>query len=252
MFSKAGTYPACGIFSIEHIIFMIICFILVILACVFTRKIKKEQFNKITKIAAIVFTTLEIIKIIFNWCQYGFGSINNYIPLHYCSLFIYSLWMAGFFKGFIKKIGESFLAGGCILAGAFFLISPSSSLTIYPVFHFLSIHSMFYHSVMLYFGLMYFIKGFFDYSIKNYLYYVIYCSIFCIIAFILNLTTDANFMFMDNPWGFDNIPILKFLIDIHKVAPLVYALIIFIVYLLLYLPTYGLQKLIIRGGKKNV
>ena len=49
MFSKAGTYPACGIFSTEHIIFMIICFVLVILACVFTRKIKKEQFNKITK-----------------------------------------------------------------------------------------------------------------------------------------------------------------------------------------------------------
>lgn len=250
MFAKPGTYPACGMFNITHYIAMTICFILVITGVLLSRKITKDKMYKIIRITAIGITILEIIKMGFNIYYEGLNYLNNIIPLHFCSLFIYSLWMAGFGKGKLKKVGESFLAGGCIIAGAVFLIMPSSSLLIFPIFHYQCLYSLLFHSLMLYFGLMYFIKGLFDLNIKNYVYYVIFCSIFCVIAFIINEVTGVmenvnttNLMFIREPWGLP----LDFLVKIHKVHPYLYSLCIFIAYTaLVYLPTMGIKKIVSR------
>ena len=258
MFSKPGTYPACGMFNVSHFIAMVICFACVITAVILTKKITKEQMLKVIKITAIFVTILEIIKMAFNIYYEGLNYLNNIIPLHFCSLFIYSLWMAGYCKGRIKKVGESFLAGGCIIAGAFFLMMPSSSLLIFPIFHYQCLYSLLFHSLMLYFGLMYFINGFFDLTIKNYVYYVVFCSIFCILAFSINEITASiegvnatNLMFIAQPWGLP----LEFLVQIHGIHPYLYSLCIFIAYtVLIYLPTMGIRKLIFdkKEGKKDV
>ena len=50
MFSAPGTYPAVGLFSRTHIIAMIICFVLIGVAVVFTRKMTKTTFIKFLKI----------------------------------------------------------------------------------------------------------------------------------------------------------------------------------------------------------
>lgn len=255
MFAKPGVYEACGMFNITHYIAMVICFALVITGVILTRKITKDKMDKVIKVTTIVITILEIIKMSFNIYYEGFNYLNNIIPLHYCSLFIYSLWMVGYGKGHIRKVGESFLAGGCIIAGAFFLIMPSSSLLIFPIFHYQCLYSLLFHSLMLYFGLMYFIKGFFELNIKNYVYYVIFCSIFCILAFSINEITGlienintTNLMFIREPWGLP----LDFLAKIHGVHPYLYSLCIYIAYtVLMYLPTMGFKKLIsIRREKK--
>jgi len=256
MFSKPGTYPACGMFNTAHFIAMLICFSAVIIGVIFTRKITKEQLNKLVKAAAVFITVLEITKMAFNIYYEGLNYLNNIIPLHFCSLFIYSLWMAGYGKDKVKKIGESFLAGGCIIAGAIFLIIPSSSLLIFPIFHYQCLYSLLFHSLMLYFGLIYFIRGFFDLNMKNYIYYVIFCSVFCILAFAINEITGltenintTNLMFLREPWG---IP-LDFLSKIYGVHRYLYSLCIFIAYTaLIYLPTMEFRKLIYRkNGRKN-
>ena len=248
MFSRPGTYPACGMFNITHFVAMTICFIAVITCVILTRKITTKKMNKVIKITAIIITVLELIKMAFNIYYEGFYYLNNIIPLHYCSLFIYSLWMAGFGKTIIKNIGESFLAGGCIIAGGFFLIMPSSSLLIFPIFHYQCLYSLLFHSLMLYFGLMYFIKRFFELTIKNYIYYVIFVSIFCVLAFsineitgIINNINTTNLMFIREPWGLP----LDFLVDIYNIHPYLYSLCIYIAYaVLIYFPTMGSQKII--------
>ena len=248
MFSAPGTYPACGMFVPTHFIAMFVCFLLVIIGVVLSRKLTKEQMNKITKIVAIVITVLEVVKIFYNIYYEGFKYPNNFIPLHYCSLFIYSLWFAGYGKGIIKNVGESFLSGGCIIAGGFFLILPSTSLQLYPIFHFQCIYSLLFHSLMLYFGLMYFIKGYFKLSVKNYVYYVIFCSIACILAFTIIYIFKTNLMFIDNPWGFP----IELLHTIRDKSLIAYALIIYIAYsVLVYLPTMGVRKLIFMKEGKN-
>ena len=254
MFANPGTYPACGMFNMPHLIAMVICFVAVITGVIFTREITKDKMNKVIRATAILITILEIIKIAFNIYYEGLNYLNNIIPLHFCSLFIYSLWMAGYGKGKIKKVGESFLAGGCIIAGAFFLIMPSSSLLIFPIFHYQCLYSLLFHSLMLYFGLMYFIKGFFDLNMKNYVYYVVFCSIFCILAFSINEITGlienintTNLMFIREPWGLP----LEFLATIHGIHPYLYSACIFIAYtVLIYLPTMGFKKLIFNKKGK--
>lgn len=254
MFAKPGTYPVCGMFNITHIVASTICFIAVITAVIFSRGITKDKITKFIKITAISITILEIVKMAFNIYYEGLNYLNNIIPLHFCSLFIYSLWMAGFSKGKLKKVGESFLAGGCIIAGGFFLIMPSSSLLVFPIFHYQCLYSLLFHSLMLYVGLIYFIKGFFHLNIKNYVYYVIFCSIFCILAFLINEITGliknvntTNLMFLREPWGLP----LDFLFKIHSVHPYLYSICIYIAYsVLIYLPTMGLKALIFNKKEK--
>ena len=258
MFTKPGTYPACGMFNTSHYIAMLICFSAVIAGVIFTKKFTKQQIDKMIRATAVFITVLEITKMILNIYYEGLNYLNNILPLHFCSLFIYSLWMAGYGKGRVKKLGESFLSGGCIIAGSFFLIMPSSSLLIFPIFHYQCLYSLLFHSLMLYFGLMYFIKGFFDLSIKNYAYYAVFCLVFCAVAFTVNEITGAiesinttNLMFIREPWGLP----LDFLEKIHGVHPYLYSICIFIAYtVLIYLPTMGFRKLIFRKkeGKNYV
>lgn len=203
---------------------------------------------KLIKITAIIISFLEIIKIAFNIYYDGINYLNNIIPLHFCSLFIYSLWMTGYGRGKIKTIGESFLAGGCIIAGGFFLIMPTSSLLIFPIFHYQCLYSLLFHSLMLYFGLLYFIKDYFALNIKNYIYYLIFCTFFCLLAFFFNEITSAidginttNLMFIKQPWGLP----LDFLEKIHSFYPYLYSICIYIAYsVLIYLPTMGVKQLV--------
>lgn len=247
MFAPLGKYEPCGMFSIEHIISIIICFISIFILVFKTHKCNKNKIEKVIKIITIIITILELIKIGYNHIN-GYKEINNWVPLHFCSLFIYSLWMVGYGKGVIKKIGESFLCSAGILAGGGFLIMPSSSLTLYPIFHFQCLYSLLFHSMMLYFGLLYFINNWFILNCKNHKFYYIFCTAFCLIAFLLNTTTDANFMFMDNPW---NIPI-RLLVDVHKKIPLLYTLIIYVVYsIVIYFVMLLIQKIIIKVREKN-
>lgn len=258
MFAKPGTYPACGMFNPSHYTAMILCFIAVITCVILSRNITKDKMHKVIKVTAVIVTVLEVIKIAFNIYYEGLNYLNNIIPLHFCSLFIYSLWMAGYGKGNLKKVGESFLAGGCIIAGAVFLIMPSSSLLLFPIFHYQCLYSLLFHSLMLYFGLIYFSKGFFDLNKKNYVYYVIFCSVFCILAFAINEITalaehinTTNLMFIREPWGLP----LDFLVKIYDIHPYLYSLCIFIAYTVFtYLPTMGVKKLIgnRKGDNSNV
>ena len=248
MFAPSGKYNPCGIFNVTHLLAASICIILVIIAVIISKNIKREAFTKLLKIFAVIITILELIKIIYNLYYNYRAPINDWLPLHFCSLFIYSLWFAGFGKGKLKTIGESFLIGGGIIAGLVFLIIPSTSLKLFPIFHFQCIYSLLFHSLFLYSGLLILIKNYFTLSIKNFIYYFIFCTIFCIIAVILNIITDANFMFLDNPWGIP-IPLLSKIKDFSQIL---YTFIIYIAYTCgTYLTTMLLQKIYLKTIKEK-
>lgn len=248
MFAPSGKYEACGVFTISHFIALIICLICVIVAVILTIKLKKESFQNIIKASAIIITLLEIVKIIFNLYHNPNAPINDWLPFHYCSLFIYSLWLSGYCKGHLKNIGDSFLIGGGIIAGLVFLIIPSTSLRLFPIFHFQCLYSLIFHSLLLYCGLVILIKNYFALTLKNYLYYFSFCTFFCVTAIILNSLTDANFMFLDNPWG---IP-LPFLSSIEKNFKPLYIIIIYLAYACgTYFTTMLIQKILLRRKKHD-
>ena len=197
LFASPGAFDPCGLFKLPHLIALGICFVGIIVALYFSRNISKKNLRLITKIMAVAFTVLEIIKIIFKFTVEkpiaeagGWWGIDQWLPLAFCSLFIYVLWMCGFGKGFVYRLGASFICGGCFVGGFAFLLLPLTSLQSYPIFHFLCIHSMLFHSCMIYMCLIYIKQSGYNVLNKdNYKYYAGFVGGAGLVSVLLNLVT---------------------------------------------------------------
>jgi hypothetical protein len=143
-------------------------------------------------------------------------------------------------------MGQAYLSGPSLIAGLSFLIFPTTSLKILPLFHFLSFHSMIYHSLMLYVGIMYFKSNVIEYKIKEGKYYILFLLIFSLFAILINYIYGSNMMFYDNPYNFP----FQFIIDIYNFSNILYTVIVFLAYLTLYYVVLFLKYLItkITGG----
>lgn len=195
-FSAKGTYPACGMFTIGHLFLIIITSILIYISIRYTKNKEKEAIGRIIKKLTIIICILEILKILFVLCVEKAKNVNEFLPLYYCSLLIYAGVLSSFGKGKLKKTGDVFLATGAIVGGIVFMILPTTSLPSYPTFHFMSIHSFFFHGMMVYLGLIVNITNYIELQKEDIKYYSILVSIICIIAYFINLKFDSNLMFI--------------------------------------------------------
>ncbi len=203
-FAKEYEYPPVGMFSLGHILILIVFLIIVAFACYKCRKLKEGTILKMTRIIAIVVTCLETGKIIIQHVNGEGALIDHWIPLYFCSMFIYATYMAGFGKGIIRDLGKAFIGTGGIIAGLCFLLFPTTSFTMYPLFHYFCLYSMIYHSLMVFLGITYLLNGIEKIEKKSFIYHVVFCTFFCVIAIIVNAIWDTNFMFLKRA---GNIPI---------------------------------------------
>lgn len=241
-------YQPCGMFTSRHMVLLIISIIILSALIYFSRGLNKCKVNKVTKILAVIMTILEFIKIIFNFYR-GYTWINTWIPISFCSIFIYALWLSGYGKNKFREIGEIFIAGVSIIAGATYILFPSTSLTVYPIWHYLCIYSMLFHTLMIYMGILYLFKldikvnrcGFNKFA-------SIYCF-FAIIAIYINTFHGSNLMLLKKPF---KIPI-PFLHELFSSAPWLYTIVVFLVYLYVpYYITFYLLKFINRKKKDEL
>lgn len=195
-FSRLGEYEACGMFGIEHLILFSITIIGIGIALHFTVHKKKEEIKNIIKYSTIILWILEIIKIVFNIMTGNGNNPNTYIPLYFCSLILYAGLFSSFAKGKLKRVGDIFLATGGIVAGITFIISPLTSLSSYPMFHFISIHSFFLHGTMIYIGLLMNISNYVEYNNTDIKYYFGLIVVIGVLAYITNLFLGTNLMFV--------------------------------------------------------
>lgn len=207
-FSKRGQYQASGLFSLGHFILLGISISLIIL---FFRyyKDKEDRTLLITRVIAILITSLEIIKISFNILT-GATFLDAWVPLSFCSIFIYATIFSSFNKGFLKKTGDIFIIYGAAIAGAAYLIFPTTSLTIFPAFHFQSLHSFLFHSLMVFLSLLYMYQKDIPNSKTTYRYYGMLVVLFIIASLILNIIYDSNLMMLMYFFGSDNKTISDF------------------------------------------
>lgn len=196
LFKNSENVIPCGLFSIEHIILLLITIICIMLALKGTKNMKKENVKKVIQISTAVLWILELIKIIFNVINYGFLEINKYVPLYFCSLILYAGIFSGFCTGIIKRVGDVFLSTGGIIAGITFLICPLTSLTTYPALHFISIHSFILHGTMLYIGLLVLITKYYTIQKQDIKYYFNLIIGISAVAYIINILFDSNLMFI--------------------------------------------------------
>lgn len=198
MFSNMGNYEPCGIFTTGHFILLTVTIICIILALKFTYRKNKEDVYKIIKNLTIIICILEIIKIVFSIYQGSFADVNSYVPLYYCSILLYAGILSSFGKGNLKKAGDVCLATGSIIGGIVFLIYPSTSLPMYPAFHFLSIHSLFFHGTMVYLGILINITNYVELKLSDAKYFAIIIAIMSILALIVNKISNGNLMFISH------------------------------------------------------
>ena len=204
LFAKPGEYLPCGMFSIQHFSLLSLTIIGIIIAIKNTKLNDKKDIKKKIIIVTISVWILEIIKIVFNLYIGNKDNINTYIPLYYCSILLYAGIFSAVGKGKIKRIGDVFLATGGMVGGCVFLILPTTSITTYPMLHYISLQSFIYHGVMVYLGIIINKSNYIEIENKDIIYYSGLIFAMCFIAYIVNKNFDSNLMFIskdfpDNP-----------------------------------------------------
>ena len=227
-FAPGGRFEPCGMFTASHITAAAFTIIAIVILLMIWRA-HRDIFNidRLIRTSAVLLTLLEIIKISHSFI-YGDYHLDAWFPLSYCGLFIFALWFAGFGNERIKRIGDAFITYGCPFAGLMFLIFPTTSLMLFPIWHYFSIYSMFFHAMMIIIGLMKFIE--IKHLSKNaYICYLLYVLSFSIVAISLNCIFGCNLMNLREPY---NIPI-DILQDIYNTVPIAYTFIGIIIYSLI-------------------
>ncbi len=196
LFAKSGEYEPCGIFTTDHIKLIIVTILGIIVALKKTVNKNKYEVEKIIKRCTIILWILEFVIISFKLYTGNIRDIGNYVPLYYCSLLLYAGFLSSFTKGNLKRTGDVFLATGGIIGGIIFIIMPTTSLPTYPMLHMVSLHSFFFHGMMVYLGILINKTKYIELKKEDFKYYAILVGIVCIFAYIVNQIFDSNLMFI--------------------------------------------------------
>lgn len=233
MFFSGNESNPCGLFTFGHLALVLICFAAIIVLLFLTRKLSSKKINLIIKIIAITVTVLEIIKIIFNIVVGRSSKLDNILPLYFCSLFLFASLIFSFSKGKVKFVAASFLFYGGLVGGSGFLLYPSTSLLLFPLWHFLTVHSMIYHTLMIFVAIVIVRKDLFTPKRNYFLSYFLFTTIFCLLALFINLIFKGNnLMLISRPingtileviWNFSNIFYTPLIIIIQNAGSFILA-----------------------------
>jgi uncharacterized membrane protein YwaF len=245
--SPMGAYPPCGLFSQEHYMAVAVCAVAIILALLLTRRTSITNTRIMIRKTAVVITILEVLKIIFNLVS-GNTAVINWMPLYFCSLFILALWMTGYGSPKTEKVGKALMFGIGVICGLAYLLAPATSLGRYPVFHFLSVYSLAFHSLMIYFGLLIVFTGYYKPEIQDASFYLFYCSIFIFTVYLIDTVFSCNFMYIMTP---ADITVFN---EIYGYSPHVYRVLLLTAHLLFYFLHYFFYVflIMIRSAEKGL
>ena len=196
MFSEMGKFKPCGLFTKGHLILFSITVISIIIALKKTYLKNKDQVYKIIKNLTLIICVLEVFKIFLTLKYNPLTAVNTYLPLYFCSILIYAGLMSSFGKGLVKRTGDVLLSTGCLIGGIVFIIFPTTSLPMYPAFHFFSIHSFFFHGVMIYLSLLIIITMYIKLEKSDIKYFSTFIGIMSSVALIINYIFNSNLMFV--------------------------------------------------------
>ena len=218
VFSPKDKSTACGMWSPTYIIALCITLCLIVLALVLTRKITKKQVKYLLIGSSIFTISTEIIKMVFVGVTYGISEVE-FIPLYFCSLFMYSTVLATLKCESLRNTGLSFLFFGGIIGAVAFFIHPSACIPNYPIYHFMCLRTMLFHGLMIYVGITVVKSGYYKPNIKHFKNYLIALSIVGIGAYVHNCLLNTNLMYISKPLG------IKLSKDIYALIPELYPLV---------------------------
>ncbi len=237
-----------GLFSINHLLFTLISLSIVALLFLLFYKKELNTIKKSLKYFGIFIILFEILKILLNCFVFKIdNNLTNIVPLYYCSLFIY-FFIPTFFKNkAVFDIGVILLKYYGFVPGLCFILYPITAVNYHPLFSFQSLHSLIFHSLMLFISLILLYKDAQPLNKKGFLAYTIITLSFCLIAYIFNIFANTNYMFINYPSSDNDI-----LLFIKKISGFFYPfIIVFFQTLGSLLLTLLVQQIFIKKENKN-
>lgn len=230
----------CGMFTPGHYLSILLFFGTLALALWLSRRWSKGTVQKVHIGIAIGVAVMEIVKISLR--VYKGQGPDDWMPLYFCSLFLFAVWLALAKWKPLRSAGFAFMTMGGTAAAVFFIFYPSTSLNLFPIWHPASIHSFVYHWIMCYLGLLVLIKKLYVPKAKHALHYGIFVLSACFAAYFFNEWLGSNCMFLHSAFG------LLFLEGILASSHAAYIIIVSLAQgVALYWVSFGIYRLITKG-----
>lgn len=258
-FDYKGNIPnfSSDLFSVPHFIYIFLVVIIGPLICFLSRNVSHKKLDIYFKILSIIMIILEITKI--SWETYydlkaGLG-FNAYglLPLYTCSLFIYTLFIAAWFKGIVRDYSLSFLTTIGLASGLIGVIY-CNGLNWYPFWTFGAFYSLIFHSTMFITGLLMLTTRYKKLEARDIYRGWIPMVVLALIAIPINYIYDSDYMQIH--YG-SSVPLLedlgRIMID-HNLRPL-FILIALASYMILSSVIYGCYysiRFVINKKEKKV
>ena len=191
-----------GFFSWQHLVFVTSLMVaMVVLAMVLGKRNKDkslEEKNKVLIVAAIAIDAFELLKIIVVCARSedGFGKIVQLLPLFLCSIQLIALPIAAFSKGRLKEAALDFVFVFGILGAVLGTYGAAQNYNAYPVLSLDNVVSGITHTISG-FGSLYIAFAKMDSMKKENIPLVLgILAAFCVVAYVVNVLVDYNYMFL--------------------------------------------------------
>lgn len=234
----------CGMFTPGHFLSIVLFFASMGFALWWSRRLKEKTVGKVHITAAVLVTVMELIKISLR--VYKGQGPDDWMPLYYCSLFLFAVWFSLAKCGALRNAGLAFITMGGIAAAVFFIFYPTTSLNLFPIWHPASIHSFVYHWIMCYLGMLVLIKRVYVPKAKHAIHYGVFVLTACFAAYFFNEWLGSNCMFLHSAFG------LAFLEGILQHSHAAYIVIVSLAQgVALYWFSFGICRLIMKERREK-
>jgi len=235
--------------SPEHLIFVTSLTLIMILCSVFfalkNKNRDEKAKNRVIIASAIIIDSVELFKITLLCIRGGdpYGFFYN-LPLFLCSIQLITIPLAAFSKGRVKDASLDFIAIFGLLGAILGTYFAGNNYAVYPVLSIDNVASGLTHCISGFVSIYILITKMAKLNRENIPFTLSILSGFCIAAFIANIFTDSNYMFLSRG---DGTP-YDIVFNLVKGNPVIYPLsviLIFVVYIFaFYFVFHKLKRLL--------
>lgn len=240
------TRPAEGYMSWQHLLFVTLLTVTMILCAVFLgRKYKKRSpasQNRILIISAILIDSFELFKIVI-LCLRSQNPVGwiNMLPLFLCSIQLITIPLAAFSHGRIKEASLDFVTVFGLLGAVLGTYFAGNNYAVYPVISLDNVVSGITHCISGFVSLYVIISGMARMRKRNMSITMGILGAFCIAAYVANIFLDCNYMFLSRGDGTPYDIIYNFVNGNAVLYPLI-VVALFVVYILVYYKIFSVIR----------
>ncbi len=195
-----------GYLSWQHLVFVsslmaLMIFLAIFLGLRFKEKTEREK-NKVLIVSAIAIDAIEIFKIVL-LCFRHEDPMHwvNELPLFMCSIMLIALPLAAFSGGRIREASLDFVMIFGVLGALLGTYGAGQNYACYPVLSFDNVVSGITHSISGFAALYIILAGMTSMKRKNISLTFCIMVAFCGMAYVANIFTDSNYMFLSRGDG---------------------------------------------------